>query len=127
MDFIYSIKAPFVIRCLFVSLCFFTNHEAALPFICKSGDCFVACPFAVLRASAHPRNDRREALLTMMRERVPRFAYHPHVPRQIKGGVDEGHPCIPLPSREREFWLAITDALFAMNELRIPRKEKEYE
>jgi len=34
--------------------------------------------------------------------RLLRFAHHPHVPRQIKGRVDEGHPFNPLPSRERK-------------------------
>ena len=31
-----------------------------------------------------------------------RFTHHPHVPRQIRGRVDEGHLFNPLPSRERK-------------------------
>jgi len=53
--------------------------------------------------------------------RLLRFAYHPHLN--------------PLPSKEREFWLAmtslwltaVTGLLFTKDGFCIPRKEKEYE
>ena len=37
------------------------------------------------------------------RRELERGGIHPHVPRQIKSGVDEGYPFSPLPSRERNF------------------------